>query len=259
LSLHPERKVDAATEAALEHVDDGMTVGLGTGRAAEAFVRGLAMRVAQGLSVRGVPTSDLTAALARKLGIPLTTLEDAPRLDITFDGADEVDPKLDVIKGYGGALVREKIVAASSDRFVVLVGPEKRVDVLGARGKLPIEVLPFGEALCQRRLRDLGCEPSLRTGKGGEIAITDNANHILDGALPRDGGHRDRAQWGRGRGPHPLVSWLRAEGRTLAAGWGWADPPVLRASQERKGQPGGSAHARLQGGRRIGRIAARVK
>ncbi len=180
MSLHPERKLDAASEAALEHVDDGMTVGLGTGRAAEAFVRGLAMRVAQGLSVRGVPTSDRTAALARELGIPLTTLEDAPRLDITFDGADEVDPKLDVIKGYGGALVREKIVAASSDRVVILVGPEKRVDVLGARGKLPIEVLPFGEALCQRRLRDLGCEPSLRTGKGGEIAITDNANHILD-------------------------------------------------------------------------------
>ena len=192
MSLHPERPLDPATEAALEHVSDGATLGLGTGRAAEAFVRGLGMRVAQGLRVRGVPTSDRTAALARELRVPLVTLEEAGTLDVTFDGADEFDPNLDVIKGYGGALVREKIVAASSRKLVILVGPEKRVDVLGARGKLPVEVLHFGEALCRARLRELGCEPELRLaqdredreggkgGKGGKPYRSDNGNPILD-------------------------------------------------------------------------------
>ncbi len=180
MSLHPERAIDPATQAALEHVDDGMTVGLGTGRAAEAFVHGLGTRVAQGLTVTGVPTSERTATLARELHIPLVSLEEAGSLDITFDGADEFDPNLDVIKGYGGALVREKIVAASSLKLVILVGPEKRVDVLGGRGKLPVEVLPFGEALCRRRLRELGCEPTLRADDDGEAYVTDNRNHILD-------------------------------------------------------------------------------
>jgi ribose 5-phosphate isomerase A len=185
VSLHPERPVDPVTEAALEHVEDGHTLGLGTGRAAEAFVHGLAMQVAQGLSVRGVPTSERTATLARELHIPLVSLEQAGTLDITFDGADEFDPKLDVMKGYGGALVREKIVAASSGKLIILVGPEKRVDVLGARGKLPVEVLPFGEALCRRRLRELGCEPELRTINEDNPSAsapyrTDNGNHILD-------------------------------------------------------------------------------
>ena len=124
---------EASAQAALEFVEDGQTLGLGTGRAAEAFVRALGARVAEGLNVRGVPTSERTDALARELGIALTTLAEAGRLDVTFDGADEVDPALDVIKGYGGALVREKIVAASSDRLVILVGAEKLVPQLGAR------------------------------------------------------------------------------------------------------------------------------
>ena len=172
-------EIDPGTLAALEYVRDGQVLGLGTGRAAEAFVRGLGARVADGLSVHGVATSERTAALAAQLGIPLLRLDEAPAIDTTFDGADEVDPNLDLIKGYGGALVREKIVAASSSRVVILVGPEKRVPVLGSRGKLPVEVLPFGEALCRTRLRQLGCEPESRTGDDAPHR-SDNGNLILD-------------------------------------------------------------------------------
>ncbi len=173
----------ASAAAALAFVEDGQTLGLGTGRAAAAFVRALGARVADGLRVRGVPTSNATAELARELAIPLITLADAERLDITFDGADEVDPSLDVIKGYGGALVREKIVAASSERLVILIGSEKLVPKLGARGKLPVEVVPFGESLARRCLRDLGCEPALRLADDGQPYLTDNGNHILDCAV----------------------------------------------------------------------------
>ena len=171
---------DPGTAAALEYVSDGQILGLGTGRAAEAFVRGLGERVKRGLSVRGVPTSERTATLARELGIPLQRLDEVESIDITFDGADEFDPNLDLIKGYGGAMVREKIVAASSSRLVILVGPEKRVPVLGSRGTLPVEVLPFGETLCRLRLRQIGCEPELRQGDAGAPYVTDNRNHILD-------------------------------------------------------------------------------
>jgi ribose 5-phosphate isomerase A len=173
-------EIDPGTQAALEYVRDGQILGLGTGRAAEAFVRGLGARVADGLSVHGVPTSQRTAALASQLGIPLLQLEQAPAIDTTFDGADEFDPNLDLIKGYGGAMVREKIVAASSSRLVILAGPEKRVPVLGSRGKLPVEVLAFGEALCRSRLQQLGCEPERRRGKAGAPELSDNGNPILD-------------------------------------------------------------------------------
>lgn len=169
-----------AAEAALEWVRDGMKLGLGTGRAASAFVEALGARVADGLRVTGVPTSDATAALAGRLGIPLARLEDVGRLDITFDGADEVDDRLDVIKGYGAAMVREKIVAASSDELVILVGPEKLVSQLGERGRLPIEVLPFGEALVRRALEGLGLEAERRVDDAGATVITDNGNWILD-------------------------------------------------------------------------------
>jgi len=171
---------DPGTRAALEYVKEGATLGLGTGRAAEAFVRGLGERVRQGLRVRGVPTSERTAALARELGIELVRLDEVESIDVTFDGADEFDPNLDLIKGYGGAMVREKIVAASSQRLVVLVGPEKRVATLGARGKLPVEVLPFGEVLCRSRLRRLGCEPERRLAPDGRPYVTDNGNLVLD-------------------------------------------------------------------------------
>lgn len=171
---------EASAAAALAFVEEGQTIGLGTGRAAEAFVHALGHRVKDGLAVRGVPTSERTAALAGGLGIPLLTLAEAGRLDVTFDGADEVDPQLDLIKGYGGALVREKIVAASSDRLVILVGEEKLVSRLGQRGKLPVEAIPFGAALVRERLRALGCEPELRRKADGAPYLTDNGNLILD-------------------------------------------------------------------------------
>jgi ribose 5-phosphate isomerase A len=167
-------------ERALEAVPNHSLVGLGSGRAAQAFVRALSDWVRAGkLSVRGVPTSEETAGLARQLGVPLVTLSEAGELDLTVDGADEVDPNLDLIKGYGRAMVREKIVAASSRRLIILVGPEKRVPRLGARGKLPVEVLPFALPLCQRRLRELGCRPVLWADEGRPL-LTDNGNHILD-------------------------------------------------------------------------------
>jgi ribose 5-phosphate isomerase A len=160
-----------------------MTLGLGTGRAATAFVRALGARVADGLQVTGVPTSEATAELAGQLGIPLARLADVETLDITFDGADEVDDHLDLIKGYGGAMVREKIVAASSNQLVILVGPEKLVRDLGQRGRLPIEVLPFGEAVVRRELERLGLDADRRVDEHSEIVVTDNGNWILDAKL----------------------------------------------------------------------------
>jgi ribose 5-phosphate isomerase A len=153
-------------------------VGLGSGRAAEAFVRALAEEAARGLHVQGVPTSKATATLAASLG--LSVIELSPdALDVTVDGADEVDPRLDLIKGYGGALTRERIVAAASRRQVILVTPEKLVARLGSRGRLPVEIVPFALPLCHRRLGALGCQPHLRPA-GAEPFVTDNGNWILD-------------------------------------------------------------------------------
>ncbi len=174
------------------YVEEGMRVGLGTGRAAESFVRALAGRVREGLDLLGVPTSEETRRLAEGLGVPLTTLEAAGQLDLTVDGADEVDPRLDLIKGLGGALVREKIVAASSARLVILVGEEKLVERLGVRTPLPVEIVPFGLTLCRRRLAALGCQPVLRPAKTGPGSfVTDNGNAIFDCKFPEiDDGRR---------------------------------------------------------------------
>jgi ribose 5-phosphate isomerase A len=169
----------AAAERALELVPAGGVVGLGTGRAATSFVYALGRRVRDGLAVRGVPTSEATAELARGLGIPLATLDEVEQIDLTVDGADEVDPAGNLIKGYGGALVREKIVAANSRRVIILVSEEKLVPVLGSRGVLPVEVVPFGLAPCRRRLGELGFAPQPRTDEG-RLFVTDNGNHILD-------------------------------------------------------------------------------
>lgn len=167
---------------ALAYVRPGQVIGLGSGRAATTFVHALGREVQAGLSVTGVPSSEATAALARQLGIPLTSLEDSPSIDVTLDGADEVDAGLDLIKGYGGALVREKIVAAASRRFIILVGRDKVVPVLGSRGKLPIEVVPFAAGFCRRRLTEEGYGPVLRTN-GSAPVVTDNANLIFDCAV----------------------------------------------------------------------------
>jgi ribose 5-phosphate isomerase A len=167
---------------ALDLVPAGGTIGLGTGHAATAFVRGLGERVKAGLKVVGVPTSEETARLATELGIPLVTLDDGPELDIAFDGADEVAPSGDLVKGYGGALIRERVVAASARRFVVLVGDEKLVPALGTRGKLPVEIVPFARGFVARKLAALGLTPAVRT-VGGAPFRSDNGNLILDCGL----------------------------------------------------------------------------
>jgi ribose 5-phosphate isomerase A len=172
-----EDLLTALAERALALVRDDTVIGLGAGRAARAFVRVLGRRVAEGLRVRGVPASEETAALARQLGIPLTGLEEP--LDVTVDGADEVDPRLDLIKGHGGAFTRERIVAAASRRQVIVVTEDKLVPALGSRGRLPVEVLPFGLALVRRRLEALGHRGQLRT-LGARPYTTDNANVVID-------------------------------------------------------------------------------
>ncbi len=166
-------------QRALEFVPEGSSIGLGTGRAATAFIHALGEKVRAGFRVRGVPTSEASAQLATKLGIPLTTLDECPALDVDLDGADEVDPAGNLIKGYGGALVREKIVAAAARRLVILVGPEKLVSRLGSRGKLPVEVIPFARHPCSRAITALGLTPEIRLD-GGEAHRTDNGNYILD-------------------------------------------------------------------------------
>lgn len=161
---------------ALRFAKPGDVIGLGTGRAATAFINALGASLIQ---VRGVPTSRVSEELGRSLGIEITTLADAPKIDTDFDGADEVDPRLNLIKGYGGALVREKIVAASSRKFIVLVGEEKLVKRLGSRGSLPVEVVPFGVPLAIRRIAALGLKPKVRQKDGADF-VTDNGNVILD-------------------------------------------------------------------------------
>jgi ribose 5-phosphate isomerase A len=180
---------DAALEAlgqyALRFVRPGHVVGLGTGRAASAFIRALG---ASGIAVRGVPTSRPAEELARSVGIPIVTLAEAGKIDIDVDGADEVDPRLNLIKGYGGALVREKIVAASSRRFVVLVGYEKLVKKLGDRGIIPVEVVPFGLPLVTAKIKALGMKPHVRENDSKEF-VTDNGNLILDCAVKKIANH----------------------------------------------------------------------
>src|SRR5688572_23332945 len=158
-------------ERAVELVTDGTTIGLGSGRAAEAFIRLLGERVRGGkLHVHGLPTSEATAALARREGVPLVTAAEVMTLDLDVDGADEVDPHLDLIKGYGRRFVRERIVAGMAKRLVILAGEEKLVPRLGSRGKLPVEVVPFALPLCERRLRDLQC-PATPVRENGQLYV----------------------------------------------------------------------------------------
>lgn len=167
-------------ERALQMVPDGSVIGLGSGRAAWSFVALLGERVRSGrLRVRGVPCSEETAHVAAQHDLPLVDLADAGEIAMTVDGADEVGQNLDLIKGYGRALVREKVVAASSRRLLILVGGEKLVPQLGTRGRLPVEVVPFAVPLAERRLVSLGLRPALWM-KDGRPGLTDNGNYILD-------------------------------------------------------------------------------
>jgi ribose 5-phosphate isomerase A len=172
-----EPSLDALGRHALRYVRAGQTLGLGTGRAASAFIRAVA---AARLDVRGVATSQASAELARSLEIELVELKAAGRIATDFDGADEVDPRLNLIKGLGGALVREKIVAVSSRRRIFLVDEEKLVKRLGARGNLPVEVVPFALAYVTRELMKLGLKPKTRVTQDGSEFITDNGNCIID-------------------------------------------------------------------------------
>src|ERR1700726_4270139 len=175
---------------ALEFVQDGMELGLGTGSTAKHFVELLGMRVRDGLDVIGVPTSETTRADAIRCGIRLTTLDDIDRLDLTVDGADEIDSGLNLIKGGGGALLREKIVAAASDRMIVIADDTKWVEVLG-RFPLPIEVIPFGLAATLRAIGKAFAESGnsgqmgVRKGKDGHVFVTDGGHWIVDAHLGR--------------------------------------------------------------------------
>lgn len=178
----------AAAARALEFVTQNMRLGLGTGSTAAIFVDLLAERVRQGLRVICVPTSERTRQQAQDLGIPLTTLEETPELDLTVDGADEFDPGLVLIKGGGGALLREKIVAAASKRMVVITDDSKEVTILG-RFPLPVEVVPFGlgatRIAVERAIAAAGCAGpvTLRAGADGHEFVTDGGHYILDCAL----------------------------------------------------------------------------
>jgi ribose 5-phosphate isomerase A len=188
--LTADEQKRSAAAAALDLVRDGMRIGLGTGSTAAMFVAALGERVAGGLKVTGVPTSEATRAQAEALGIPLAE-PDETELDLTIDGADEIDATLNLIKGGGGALLREKIVAASSRRMIVVADASKRVEILG-RFPLPVEIIPFGARSTVRRIaaaaRQIGCEGEIVLRRSGnEPLVTDNGNWIVDchfGAIP---------------------------------------------------------------------------
>jgi ribose 5-phosphate isomerase A len=186
--MNADDQKKAAAVRALDYVKPGMKLGLGTGSTAEHFVRALGEKVKQGLDVLCVPTSERTGKLAESLGIPLTNLDDTPHLDITVDGADELDRELRLIKGGGGALLREKIVATASERMIVIADASKLVETLGAF-PLPVEVIPFGAAATARRIAevasDFGCtgRMSRRADEYGEPFFTDSENFIYDCAF----------------------------------------------------------------------------
>src|ERR1039458_1276392 len=174
-----EQEKEAAGRAAAELVRDGDIVGLGTGSTAYFAVVALGERVKAGLKITGIPTSVQTAELARALGIPLTTLDEHPEIDITIDGADEVDPKLNLIKGGGGAVLREKVVASVTKKMVVVADSGKVVATLG-RFPLPVEVISFARTVVEKKIVALGATPKLRTKSDGTPYLTDNGNQILD-------------------------------------------------------------------------------
>ncbi len=186
--MQPERDdpaMRAVAARALDLIGGGALVGLGSGRTASVFVRMLGARVRDGFSVTGVPASGATAALAREAGIPLVSLSEIELLDITVDGADEVAPNLDLMKGHGGALVRERIIASASRRQVILVGADKLVRRLGERFAVPVEVMPFAAGPVTRAIRAAGLRPGVRMdATGGRELVNENGNLTLDCALP---------------------------------------------------------------------------
>jgi ribose 5-phosphate isomerase A len=173
-----ELKREAAI-AALETIKSGMIVGLGSGSTASLFIRELGLRVQSGLSVQGIPSSEESRRLAEEVGVPLTTLVEHPSIDVTVDGADEVSESLDLTKGLGGALVREKIVARASNRVIIVVDESKLVDKLGRKTPIPVEVIPFAAVLVQAQLKRWGGDAQPRE-RNGQVFVSDNGNWILD-------------------------------------------------------------------------------
>lgn len=187
------KRVVGDTVAAM--IEPGMVLGLGTGSTAALAIEALGLRIAKtGLSVRGVPTSFASERLARKAGIEVVTLDECPEVDLAFDGADEFDPELNLIKGRGAAHTREKIVASCARQFVVLVDESKRVDQLGTKMPLPLEVVPMATAPVMRVLRRLGAEPTLRLGvrKDGPV-VSDQGLWIIDAQFDHGIGDLDAA------------------------------------------------------------------
>lgn len=176
MSLDTQKRLAAEHAAGL--VTDGMTVGLGSGSTAEIAVELLGIRFRDGLRFVGVPTSGRTSEIAQSFGVPLRRLDERSTLDIYIDGADEVDPELNLVKGRGGALMREKLVASAARRFVVIVDETKRVERLGELAPIPVEVVPFGWPTTRHRLELLGLTCELRGGR--EPYTTSNGNYILD-------------------------------------------------------------------------------
>jgi ribose 5-phosphate isomerase A len=173
-----EQEKQLAGEKAVDYAQSGMVVGLGTGSTANYAIRALGQRIREGLSIRAIPTSEQTRQLAEKAQIPLVDFTETPKTDLTIDGADEVDPQLVLIKGAGGALLREKIVASISKELIIIVDSSKYVTMLG-KFPLPVEVTPFGWQTVARRIECLGAEITLRK-KGEKVFVTDNQNYILD-------------------------------------------------------------------------------
>jgi ribose 5-phosphate isomerase A len=192
-----DQEKQTAARAAVELVASGNVVGLGSGSTAAYAVRFLAERIRDGLKIVGVPTSQRTRQLAEQLGIPLTTLEENPTIDIDIDGADEVDPHLNLIKGGGGAFLREKVIASVSRRFIVIADSAKLVSRLG-KFPLPVEVIPFAQSLIKARIEALGASVSLRQYAYGNPYVTDEGHHILD------------CTFGEIEDPHSLAETVRA-------------------------------------------------
>jgi ribose 5-phosphate isomerase A len=174
-----EHEKEAAARASLRFVKDGQVVGLGTGSTAAYFIQLLGEQVKKGLRVRGIPSSVRSGEQAASLGIPLTTLDECQQIDVTVDGADEVDPQMRLIKGGGGALLREKIVASATKQYVIITDATKRVPVLG-KFPLPVEVIKFAQALITKRIEALGAKVILRKNADGTPYLTDENNYILD-------------------------------------------------------------------------------
>jgi len=174
-----DQEKEAAARASLQFVEDGQVVGLGTGSTAAYFIKLLGAKVQEGMRIRGIPTSVRSRDLALSLGIPLTTLDECQEIAVTVDGADEVDPQLRLIKGGGGALLREKIVASATKRLVIVADASKQVPLLG-KFPLPVEVIQFAQTLVAKRIAALGAEVRVRTEVDGKPYVTDEKNHILD-------------------------------------------------------------------------------